>query len=73
VEKQASIVYTHGVFKKLQEEVVAARDHCSVVGITQVESGKHVAITDGSEKRDGLFTGSHYIILGHAHVSCSRG
>jgi hypothetical protein len=73
VEKQASIAYTHAVFKKLQAEVVAARDHCSVVGITQVESGKHVAITDGSEKEIGLFTGLHYINLGNAHVSCSRG
>jgi hypothetical protein len=34
VEKQGSIVYTHEVFKNFNAEVVAARDHCSIVGIT---------------------------------------
>jgi hypothetical protein len=52
VEKQTSIVYTYNVFKKFQAEVVAARDNCSVVGITQVENAKLVTINDGPEKKD---------------------
>jgi hypothetical protein len=48
---------THNVFKKFQAEVVAARDHCSIVDITQVESAKLVAINDGSEKRDRVVHG----------------
>jgi hypothetical protein len=52
VEKQGSIVYTHEVFKNFKAEVVAARDHCSIVGITQVESVKFVGINDASEQRD---------------------
>ncbi len=50
VEKQASIVYTHAVFSKFQEEVVAARDCCSVVSITQTEGEKFVIISDGSRR-----------------------
>jgi hypothetical protein len=67
MEKQGNIVYTHGVFKKLQAEVLAARDHCSVVGITQVDSGKHVTITDGSVKRDRII---HLFTL-HNFGTCS--
>jgi hypothetical protein len=52
VEKQGSIIYTHEVFKNFKVEVVVARDHCSVVGITQVESGNFVGINDAFEQRD---------------------
>jgi hypothetical protein len=58
MEKQGSILYTHGVFKKFQEEVLAARDHYSVVGITQVESAKLVTINDEPKKERGRFTGA---------------
>jgi hypothetical protein len=48
VEKQASILYTHKVFKIFQEEVIAARDHCSVLGTTQQDAVKFVVVSDGS-------------------------
>jgi hypothetical protein len=48
MEKQGSICYTHNLFKLFQQEVIAARDHCSVVDITQQESAKIVTIDDGS-------------------------
>jgi hypothetical protein len=35
MEKQGSILYTHSIFKKFQKEVIAARDHCFVIGIEQ--------------------------------------
>jgi hypothetical protein len=50
VEKQASILYTHKVFRIFQEEVVAARDHCSILGTTQQEAIKYVIVSDGSLK-----------------------
>jgi hypothetical protein len=50
VEKQGSMFYTRNVFKKFQNEVVAARDHCTVVSITDFGSVKMVAINDGSTK-----------------------
>jgi zinc finger SWIM domain-containing protein 3 len=50
VEKQGSILYTRNAFKKFQTEVKAARDHCSVVNITQFESVKMVVINDESER-----------------------
>jgi hypothetical protein len=46
VEKEGSIVYTHEVFKNFKAKVVAIRDQCSVVGITQVESAKFVTINN---------------------------
>jgi len=47
VEKQASILYTHKVFNIFQEEVIAARDHCSVLETTQ-EAVKYIIVGDGS-------------------------
>jgi hypothetical protein len=67
MEKQTSIVYTHDVLKKLQAEVLVVRDHCSIIGITHVESGKHVTITNGSEKRDMIV---HWFTL-HNFGTCS--
>jgi hypothetical protein len=49
VEKQASILYTHKVFRIFQE-VVAARDHCSIIGTTHQASVKYVMVSDGSMK-----------------------
>jgi hypothetical protein len=48
MEKQGSILYTHSIFKKFQKEVIAARDHCFVIGIEQQEGVKIVVINDGS-------------------------
>jgi zinc finger SWIM domain-containing protein 3 len=48
VEKQGSVLYTCNMFKKIQIEVQAARDHYIVVSITQFESVKMVVINDGS-------------------------
>jgi hypothetical protein len=48
IEKQGSILYTHNVFKKFQNEVISARDHCFVVGIMLQEDVKFVVINDGS-------------------------
>src|SRR5438105_10647955 len=47
VEKQASKLYTHKVFNIFQEEVIAARDHCSVLETTQ-EAVKYIIVGDGS-------------------------
>jgi hypothetical protein len=47
VEKQANILYTHNVFNIFQKEVIAARDHCSVLGTTQQYDVKLVMINDG--------------------------
>jgi hypothetical protein len=50
VEKQASILYTHNMFNIFQNEVIAARDHCSILGTTQQEVAKLVLVNDGSMK-----------------------
>jgi hypothetical protein len=50
VEKQASILYTHNMFYIFQEEVVVARDHCSILGTTQYLDVKLVMVNDGSMK-----------------------
>jgi hypothetical protein len=59
VEKHGSIVYTHNMFNNFQAEVVYARDHCSVVGITQAEIANFVVINDGSKKEIWWFAGAH--------------
>jgi hypothetical protein len=51
VEKQASLSYTQKVFNVFQEEVNAARDHCSIVQTTQDDSVKYV-IVGGESMRD---------------------
>jgi hypothetical protein len=48
IEKQGSILYTQVVFKYFQNEVIAARDHCIVVGIMQQEGIKILIINDES-------------------------
>jgi hypothetical protein len=50
VEKQASILYTHKVFRIFQDEVVAARDHCYVLGAIQQDAVKYVTVSDGSTR-----------------------
>jgi hypothetical protein len=48
VERQGSIMYRHNMFKIFQEEVIAARDQCFVVGIAQQDGIKIVKINDAS-------------------------
>jgi len=37
MEKQCRGIYTHEVFSKFQEQLVAARDHCIIQGISECE------------------------------------
>jgi hypothetical protein len=60
VEKQAGKLYTHKVFRIFQEEVVAARDHCSIIGTTQQASVKYVMVSDGSMKDSGPMVHRNY-------------
>ncbi|XP_037486097.1 protein FAR1-RELATED SEQUENCE 5-like [Triticum dicoccoides] len=51
LEKHGSVVFTHEVFERFQEEIVAARDHCVVEDMAQNEGVKTVAIGgDDSDK-----------------------
>ncbi|WVZ77255.1 hypothetical protein U9M48_025142, partial [Paspalum notatum var. saurae] len=45
MEKQCSMTYTHSVFKKFQDQIVAARDHCFIQHITESEETKIVTIS----------------------------
>jgi hypothetical protein len=48
VEKQASLSYTQKVFNIFQQEVNAARDHCSILQTTQEDYVKYFIVGDGS-------------------------
>jgi hypothetical protein len=50
MEKQCSVIYTHEVFKNFQEQIVAARDHCIVQGISESEDMKCFTISSLSGK-----------------------
>ena len=50
METQGSIMFTHEVFDKLREEIIAARDLCCVKDIAQCDGLKIVTISDGSHK-----------------------
>jgi hypothetical protein len=63
VEKQASLLYTQKVFNIFQEEVNAARDHCSILQTTQEESVKYIIVGDGS-MRDRIVQWSTKDIFG---------
>ncbi|CAO2046822.1 unnamed protein product [Urochloa humidicola] len=50
IEKQCSLIYTHEVFLKLQEQIVVARDHCIIRGISESEDIKCFTISSQSGK-----------------------
>ena len=50
MEKQCSVIYTHEVFRKFQEQLIAARDHCIIQEISECEDIKTVTITSLSGK-----------------------
>ena len=50
MEKQGSQVFTHEVFGKFQEQVIAARDHCCIQGISQDEAIKIVSLRGRSHR-----------------------
>ncbi|XP_066319974.1 protein FAR1-RELATED SEQUENCE 9-like [Miscanthus floridulus] len=50
MEKQCSVIYTHEVFSKFQEQIIATRDHCIIQGITECEDIKIVTISSLSRK-----------------------
>ena len=48
--KQCSVIYTHEVFSKFHEQILAARDHCIIQGITECEDIKIVTMSSLSGK-----------------------
>ena len=50
MEKQCSLIYTHEVFSKFQGQLVAARDHCIIQGISECDVGKCITISSLSGK-----------------------
>ena len=50
MEKQCNVIYTHEVFSKFQEQIVAVRDYCIIQGITECEDIKIVTISSLSGK-----------------------
>jgi hypothetical protein len=50
IEKHGGSVYTHEVFKKIQEEVLAAKEHCDVQSTTEMEDRRIVTLTDKSNR-----------------------
>ena len=50
MEKPCSVIYTHEVFSKFHEQILAARDHCIIQGITECEDIKIVTISSLSGK-----------------------
>jgi hypothetical protein len=49
MEKQCSVIYTHEVFRKIQEQIMVARDHCIIQGISECEDTKFFTISSLSE------------------------
>jgi hypothetical protein len=50
IEKQCSTIYTHEVFFKFQEQIVAARDHCFIQSISESEDIKRFTISSQTGK-----------------------
>jgi hypothetical protein len=50
MERQCSVIYTHEVFGKFQEQLIVARDHCIVQGILESEDMKMFTISSLSGK-----------------------
>jgi hypothetical protein len=50
MEKQCRVIYTHEIFSKFQEQLIVARDHCIIQGISESEDMKIVTINSVSGK-----------------------
>jgi len=50
IEKQCSVIYTHEVFIKFQEQILAARDHCIIQGISESEDLKCFTLSSQTGK-----------------------
>jgi hypothetical protein len=50
IEKQCSVIYTHEIFLEIQEQIVVARDHCVIQGISECEDTKYFTISSHSGK-----------------------
>ena len=50
IEKQCSVLYTHEVFFKFQEQILAVRDHYFIQGILECEDIKCFTISSQSGK-----------------------
>ncbi|KAG2590038.1 hypothetical protein PVAP13_5NG315546 [Panicum virgatum] len=50
MEKQCSVIYTHEVFSKFQEQLIVARDYCIIKGFSECEDMKIVTISSQSGK-----------------------
>jgi hypothetical protein len=48
MEKQCSVMYTHEIFLKIQEQIIVARDHCIIQGISECEDIKIFTISSQS-------------------------
>ena len=50
IESHGGAVFTHEVFRKFQEEVLAAREHCDVQTTTELEVRRIVYVAGNSNK-----------------------
>jgi hypothetical protein len=50
IEKHDGFVFTHEVLKKIQDEVLAAREHCDVQSIIEMEDRRIVTVTNKSNR-----------------------
>ena len=53
IESHGGAVFTHEVFRKFQEEVLAAREHCDVQTTTELEDRRIVCVAGNSNKVRG--------------------
>jgi hypothetical protein len=71
--------YTHEVFKKFQEQLVVARDHCIIQQISESEGMKIVIISSLSEKervvqmnKSNMFGACSYKLYESYSISCGH-
>jgi zinc finger SWIM domain-containing protein 3 len=50
LERHGGSVFTHEVFRKFQEELLAAREHCDVQNRTEMEDRTIVKVVDNSNR-----------------------
>lgn len=50
LENHGGIIFTHEVFKKIQEEPLAVREHCDVQSTIELEDRKNVTLIDNSNR-----------------------
>jgi hypothetical protein len=71
LERNGGAVFTHEVFRRFQNELLAAREHSDVQTTTEMEDRTIVKVVDNSNRpREVIFFSNRHLLLAHCLHGC---